>query len=324
VNLVNNVPSSFTNQKISIWPALVICLILLVAGSSVLAQSESDPFFLMGDGRLHIKNMHTKKEARVNLLRPDGSINESALEQIDAVFGFVPLEKGEHISLRLLFMLNYFSNQVAPGQTIFMTSGYRSPEYNDGLRKAGGIVAKNSTHMDGLALDFYIKGVKSKELWEIIRKKNCGGVGHYGDKEIHLDAGRPRFWESATAKTKTNESDYNRRMYLSSDFDRYEPGRKVRLSLSSVSDFGFGIRPQAFLRSAPENQGTALTLELQNGNSVDCLPVKDRRDSRFIITALPKDLKPGRYRIRMDFCQRPFEQMPETILSNEIEILPLR
>jgi len=308
------------NLKITLT-CLIVCLNVWALA---FAQSESAPFFLMGDGRLHIKNMHTKKEAEGSLLRPDGSINESALEKIDAVFGFVPLEKGDHISLRLLFMLNYFSHQVAPGRTIFLTSGYRSPEYNDGLRKAGGIVAKNSTHMDGLALDFYIKGVKSKELWEIIRRKNCGGVGHYGDKEIHLDAGRPRFWDSATAKTKTNESDYNRRMYLSSDFDRYRPGQKVRLSLSSVSDFGFGIRPQAFLRSALEDQGTSLTLELQNVNSADCLPVKDRRDSRFILTALPNDLKPGRYRIRMDFCQKPFEQMPETTLSNEIEVLPLR
>jgi uncharacterized protein YcbK (DUF882 family) len=285
------------------------------------AQSESTPFFLMGDGRLHIKNVHNKKEAKVRLLRPDGSINESALEQIDGVFGFVPLEKGDHISLRLLFMLNYFSNQVAPGRAIFLTSGYRSPEYNDGLRKAGGIVAKNSTHMDGIALDFYIKGVKSKELWEIIRRKNCGGVGHYGGKEIHLDAGRPRFWESATAKTRTSESDYNRRMYLSTDFDRYRPGQKVGLSLSSVSDFGFGIRPQAFLRTDSEGQGTAVSLELQNENSADCLPIKERRDSRFISAVLPSDLKPGCYRIRMNFCQRPFEQMPETTLSNEIEVL---
>ncbi len=78
---------------------------------------------------------------------------------------------------------------------IFLTSGYRSPEYNADLKKAGGIVAKTSTHMDGLALDFYIEGVNGKELWELIQEKNCCGVGHYGGKEsismlAALDSGK--------------------------------------------------------------------------------------------------------------------------------------
>ena len=177
----------------------------------------------MGDGKLHIQNVKTQQEADVELMLPDGSFDESALGRIDAVFGFSGQGKGDHISPRLIFMLDYFSDLVAPGKMIYLTSGYRSPEYNDGLKKAGGIVAKTSTHMDGLALDFFIEGVNGKELWELIREKNCCGVGHYGGKEIHLDASRPRFWEAATSKVDTNESDYNRRMFLSTDFDRYRP-----------------------------------------------------------------------------------------------------
>jgi uncharacterized protein YcbK (DUF882 family) len=303
---------------------LALLLILFASIPSTFAQSNLAPFFLMGDGRIHIKNIHNKKEARVALLRPDESIDESAVDQIDAVFGLSPLEKGDHISLRLLFMLNYFSNQVAPGRTIFLTSGYRSPEYNADLRKAGGIVAKTSTHMDGLALDFYIEGVRGKELWEIIRRKNCGGVGHYGGREIHLDAGRPRFWETATAKVTTNESDYNRRLYLSTDFDRYRPGQVLRLSLSSVSDFGFGVQKRAFLRTGSEGQETSLELPIQTEEAADCLPIRDRKTSRSLLLTLPQDLKASRYQVRLDFCQRPFEQMPETILSNEFEIMPHR
>jgi len=289
--------------------------------SSTFAQSKPSPFFLMGDGRIHIKNVHNEKEATVVLLQPDGSINEAAFDQIDAVFGFSAQENGEHISPRLIFMLNYFSNLVAPNRTIFLTSGYRSPEYNAGLRKAGGIVAKTSTHMDGLALDFYIEGIKGKELWEIIRQKNCGGVGHYGGKEVHLDAARPRFWEAATSKVTTNESDYNRRMVLSSDFDRYRPGQALKLSLSSVSDFGFGIRRKGFLMMVSEENHPPTEFELQTVEASDCLLIKDRRASRFINLTLPQNIKEGRYRIHLDFCQRPFEQMPLTILSNEIEIL---
>jgi uncharacterized protein YcbK (DUF882 family) len=275
----------------------------------------------MGDGKIHIQNVQTNKEAKVNMLLTDGSLNESALEQIDAVFGYKSRSKGDHISPRMLFMLNYFSNLVAPGRTIFLTSGYRSPEYNDGLRKAGKIAAKTSVHMDGLALDFYIEGVNGKELWEIIREKNCCGVGHYGGREIHLDAARPRFWEAATSKVNTNESDYNRKMYLSTDFDRYRPGQNVRLTLSSISDLGFGIRKKVLLFYETAGNNPAAEMEIQNINSNDCRMIKDRSDLRLINFNLPKDLKEGRYRIRLDFCQRPFDQMPVKIESNEIEVL---
>lgn len=296
-------------------------LLLLTPLISTYAQEKFSPFFLMGDGMIHIVNVHTQKEARVSLLLPDGSLNEPAFDRIDAVFGFSGQGRGEHISPRLIFMLNYFSNLVAPGKIIYLTSGYRSPEYNTGLRKAGKIAAKTSSHIDGLALDFYIEGIKGKELWETIRQKDCCGAGHYGGKEVHLDAGRPRFWEAATAKVTTNESDYNRRMYLSSDLDRYRSGQTLRLSLSSVSDFGFGIRKKAVLVADPEGLYPLREIDIRTKETSDCLPIKDRAASHTIDLTLPHGLKDGRYRIRLDFCQRPFEQMPSTIVSNEIEIL---
>jgi len=275
----------------------------------------------MGDGKIRLQDMKTHQEADVVLLYSDGSFNESAFDQIDAVFGFSDPSKGEHVSLRLIFMLDYFSDLVAPGKTIFLTSGYRSPEYNDSLKKAGGVVAKTSTHMDGLALDFFIEGVKGKELWEIIRQKNCCGVGHYGGKEIHLDASRPRFWEAATSKVDTNESDYNRRMFLSTDFDRYRAGEALRLSLSSVSHFGFGIRKKAALIPDREGSKSLTAIDIQTQSNGDCLPINDRSSSHWINLTLPPNIKEGRYRLQLDFCQRPFEQMPLNILSNEIEIL---
>ena len=303
-------------------PSLVWSLLFFMFMPATFAQSKPSPFFLMGDGRIHIQNVQTRQEADVDLLNSDGSLNETAFDRIDAVFGFSGQIKGEHVSPRLIFMLNYFSNRVAPGRTIFMTSGYRSPEYNSHLRKAGKLAAKTSTHMDGLALDFYIEGVNGKELWEIIRQKNCGGVGNYGGKEVHLDAGQPRFWEAATSKVGTNESDYNRRIYLSTEFDRYGPGQRVRLSFSSVSDFGFGIRRKAVLTAEPSENNFQTEIDLQTPDLSECLPIPDRPASHAIYLILPEGLKKGRYRLGLDFCQRPFEQMPIKALSNEIEILP--
>jgi uncharacterized protein YcbK (DUF882 family) len=179
---------------------LILFLIALTAvilpGTTDSGASPVDnrPFFLMGDGRLHLRHLKTGQEIRVELLNPDGALNEQSLLQIDALFGLSFPERGEHISPRMLFMLDYFSDRVAPGKVILLHSGYRSPEYNEKLKKAGNIVANTSLHLDGMALDFSIEGINGKEFWEVIRRENCCGVGHYGGEVLHLDAGRPRFW----------------------------------------------------------------------------------------------------------------------------------
>jgi hypothetical protein len=175
--------------------------------------------------------------------------------------------------------------------------------------------------MDGMALDFYLEGINGKTLWETIRKENCCGVGHYGGREVHLDAARPRFWEAATSKVRTRESEYNRRAYLSTEYDRYKQGERVRFFLSSLSDFDFGIRNRVILVNTREGKNGAAGLTVQAQGDEECLLVKDRDASRLIYSTLPIEIDPGRYRIRIDFCKRPFEQMPMTTLSNEIEII---
>jgi uncharacterized protein YcbK (DUF882 family) len=306
---------------LSCFAKLLFTLVgLLAIAPDLVAQEPMPPFFLMGDGWVHIRNAQNNLEIEVNLLNADGSLNDAALSQVDAVFGFFTKDPGEHISPRLLFMLDYFSDLAAPGKLIHLHSGYRNPEYNSKLKQAGLTVAKTSLHIDGMALDFSIEGVKGRDLWEIIRQKNCCGVGHYGGEIVHLDAGRPRFWEKATAGVGTGESDYNRRLTLSTEFDRYRPGQRVRLILASLSDLGFGINRSGFLVGDREGEQSIAGLNLQSSGSPDCIFIQDRRATRFIYLDLPQEITEGRYRIRLNFCQRPFEQMPLKAVSNEIEI----
>jgi len=301
------------------WILLVLALVFFPLETR--PGIDNGRFFLMGDGNLRIHNTHTEKEVGVELLAPDGSFREEGFRKIDEVFGFPTEEKGEHISPRLIFMLDYFCDLAGPDKTVHLVSGYRSPEYNTSLRNAGANAAKTSQHLDGMALDFYLDGIDGKELWELIRRKNCCGVGHYGGKTIHLDSARPRFWEASTSKVRTGESEQNRRIYVSSDFDRYRPGDPVRLSFSSVSDFGFGVGPTVFLVDDPEGKHAVAEARLHGGEGSDCLMIRDRRSSRFLHLTLPSNLHQGRYRLRVDFCSKPFEAMPERVVSNEIEVL---
>ncbi len=305
----------------ALYRTLPAFLILCCLSSLCFADPVAGRFFLMGPGRIHIKNMHTGQDVSVNLLNADGSLNEEGFTRIDETFGFPTAEMGEHISPRLIFMLDYFSDLIAPGKTINMISGYRSPDYNAALRDSGSVVAKTSTHMDGMALDFHIDGVAGRKLWEIIKSKDCCGIGYYGGANVHLDASRPRFWEAETSKVKTGESDYNRRIYLSTDYDRYRAGDRVRLSFSSVSDFGFGIAPAGAVVNDAEGNGTVAAVRIDAPESGGCIAIDDRKTSHFIYLSLPPDLREGRYRIKVDFCRRPYEQMPMKSVSNEIEVL---
>jgi uncharacterized protein YcbK (DUF882 family) len=301
----------------------LITILLMILAISVPVQAEllGNRFFLMGDGKIHIKSDRTGDEAAVTLITADGLLNDEGFTRIDEVFEFPTRDKGEHISPRLLFMLDYFSDLVAPGRMITLKSGYRNPEYNLKLRNEGGIVAKTSLHMDGMAMDLSIQGVDGKKLWDLIRSKECCGVGHYGGETIHLDSARPRFWEADTSGVTSGESDFNRRIHLSTDYDRYRAGDRVRLAFSSVSDFGFGVTTSVAFVDDPEGLNTIRTARTESGEETGCSMIENRKASRFLYVTIPPDLHPGRYRIRVDFCLRPFPQMPSNRISNEIEIL---
>lgn len=310
-----------SNKGISFFILAALLAVLSISYSEQCAAGQQvGRFFLMGSGALSLNNLRNGKEARVQLLNRDGSLNEKAFTEVDRVFGFPTAEKEEHISPRLLFMLSYFADRAAPGKTIHIESAYRSPDYNDKIRDKGANAAKTSAHIDGMALDFWLEGVDGKELWETVRAKNCCGVGHYGGKTIHLDAGRPRFWEAATSGTKSTEPDNNRHIYLATDFDRYGRGETIRLSLSGISTFGFGVKPTAQLHSSTDSAKPIARMPIHAKATADCIRIEDHKASRFLHTSLPQGLPAGRYTVKMEFCQRPFAQMPTEVVSNEIEL----
>jgi uncharacterized protein YcbK (DUF882 family) len=308
----------------SFWAvSIALCfsfLLQFTVGISGAKGAEIRRFFRMGSGRIHIHNAHNGLDANVRLLNHDGSLNEAAFFALDRVFGFSSSRQDDHVSLRLIFLLDYFSQKVAPGSTIELYSGYRSPEYNRKLRLSGGNVAPTSTHKDAMAIDFSLKGVSGRKLWETVRKEECCGIGYYGGNSVHLDSGKPRFWEAATSKVNSGESEFNRRIYLSTQYDRYRPGEYVRLDLSSVSDYAFGVKRAIDIvgEDGTDREGMARSSIRADE---ECVAINDRNAGRSIYAALPEDLPPGRYRIRVEFCNVPFPQMPARVVSNPLEVV---
>lgn len=93
------------------------------------------------------------------------------------------------------------SREFGPDKKIHIISSYRSPNTNAMLRRRSGGVARNSLHMQGKAMDFFIPGVPLEQIRVAGLRLQRGGVGFYptsGSPFVHMDVGNVRHWPRMT------------------------------------------------------------------------------------------------------------------------------
>jgi uncharacterized protein YcbK (DUF882 family) len=79
--------------------------------------------------------------------------------------------------------------------TAIVVSAFRHPKYNLLLRKKGHQVARDSNHTKGIAVDFYIPKIDTRQLHAWAKDQKIGGVGLYlASQFVHMDTGPIRFW----------------------------------------------------------------------------------------------------------------------------------
>ncbi len=282
-----------------------------------------------GDGAVRLFNPKNGRRETIQYRLADGSYPLEAREQIDQLFGLKKSDPIEHMSLRFIALLDFIQDEFGDGEkTIQLNSAYRSPKYNQGLRDKGRTVAKASTHMEGMAADIEIKGVQGKYLWEKMRDKNCCGVGWYGKQSVHVDTGPARWWTGATSKVKTKISDHNKKILVRTDRDIYHSEEMLKLNVIRITEYPFGIRDQMKLVSLSEEGDEKIIKKfkptfLNHAGSQACRVIRDRKEARRIHWKIPKrvgaPLAAPLY-IRVDFCNKSHEEMPDSMLSNRIEI----
>ncbi len=77
---------------------------------------------------------------------------------------------------------------------ITVTSGYRCAQTNANTEGA----ARNSQHLYAKAVDMYVPGVSTRDLFAACWSRGLsGGIGYY-DSHVHLDSGTRRFWVGET------------------------------------------------------------------------------------------------------------------------------
>lgn len=127
----------------------------------------------------------------------DGEYDAS---QVESLNWFLRCRDGKWTAMDtgVIERLNYLSALLG-GRTITVTSAYRSPEYNKKLASQNENVAKNSLHMQGRAVDFFVSGLSIHTVCSyanlVQRIFGGGGLGYYPKQGfVHIDTGPQRQW----------------------------------------------------------------------------------------------------------------------------------
>jgi hypothetical protein len=105
---------------------------------------------------------------------------------------------------------------------------------------------------------------------------------------------------------------------LRTNFDYYKKGERVYTTLGRVTDYPVGIRSKVTLENPRGETLLTLPLDLKDLKEEDgCVAVPDRAAARSVEFDLPEKFSSGdKLAVRMQFCRKPFPEMPDSVLSN--------
>ncbi len=286
----------------------VLLAVVLAAGAAWASPPER--FFVMGSGRLALSNAHTGAHVDVRYRRPDGSYDADAIARIRRAFRSRG-EKGDgKVSLRLIEVVSHMQ-RIAGVKALTLMSGYRSPVYNEDLRAKGVRAAGGSLHTEGLAADVTFPRGKLRDLWMKLRALECCGAGYYQkDGFLHIDVGRPRFWEPATSRVEENISAGNAKLFARTEFDRYAPGESMAVTVHSMT-----VPPVRIAGEARLGDNEVIRLK---GDVVERDGCLDLPSSGMTLRAEGATKSSGR--LVLSTCEPRSERTPERIETNPVEI----
>jgi len=277
------------------------------------AAAAFDRFFIMGDGRLSLVNTHTDARVDVRYRRADGTYDDGAIAAIRRAFRSEGDDSEGKVSLRLIEILSKLQKDTGV-RPLTLMSGYRSPTYNDALRASGVRAAGGSLHTEGLAADVAFPRKMLKPLWMKVRAMDCCGAGYYAkDGFLHIDVGRPRFWEPATSRVEENLSAGNALVFGRTEYDRYRAGERISVAIHAVT-----VPPVLLAEVAETEPATNATVRLTApaGRPDRCVAVNATGANVELDGQLPS----GRRRLLLTTCNAESQTAPRLVATNAFEV----
>jgi len=172
-----------------------LCKALLTVPLLVAAAPFSSLAALAPERKLSFYHTHTGEELSLVYHR-NGNYLPQALKKINHYLRDFRCDAVHTIDPVLLDILHDLQQAAGnPNGTFEVISGYRSPQTNRSLRQKSKGVAKNSLHMQGMAIDIRLEGTATRHLRDLSMEMKRGGTGYYASSDfVHLDTGQVRHW----------------------------------------------------------------------------------------------------------------------------------
>jgi uncharacterized protein YcbK (DUF882 family) len=209
--------------------------LLLLAG----AGAVQDATALNETRTLSFHHTHSDEDITVTFKR-DGRYDEEALKRLNHFLRDWRSQEQTTMDRRLFDILWEVYRDVDGKKPINIISSYRSPATNSMLRRRSSGVARNSQHVLGHAIDFFIPEVPLEQIRTAGLRLQRGGVGFYptsGSPFVHLDTGSVRHWPRMNHDQLARVFPNGRTVHVPSDG---KPLKGYELALADLEKRGSG------------------------------------------------------------------------------------
>jgi uncharacterized protein YcbK (DUF882 family) len=240
-----------------------------------------------GDTRtLSLYHNHTRESLTITFRR-NGRYDPRALEQLNWFLRDWRRDEPTRMDPRLFDTLWEVYREVRSNEPIHVNSAYRSPATNSMLRRRSSGVAKNSQHMHGKAIDFYLPDVPIARIRAVGMRLQDGGVGYYPSAYtpfVHLDVGSVRAWPRMTRDQLVRLFPDGKTVHIPADGEplpRYEEARaEVIAKGGSVGGYAMVAEAEEGAVSTGRRRGFWATLFGWNDDDEDAEEIRARPSRR--------------------------------------------
>ena len=160
-------------------------------------SSATKPLEALSDSPYRLRFFHTHTGERLNIIYRDGKgYDQESLTRLNRYLRDHRTGEVHDYDPRVFDLLHDLTTALGnPNLEIDVICGYRTPWSNEFLRTHGHGVARQSLHMQAMAIDIRVPGIPTTQLRDAALALHRGGVGYYGASNfVHVDVGRVRRW----------------------------------------------------------------------------------------------------------------------------------
>jgi uncharacterized protein YcbK (DUF882 family) len=172
-------------------------LLTMIFIAGLVSPTAAERVQAVSEGSYALHFFHTHTGERLNIVyRNNEGYDPESLVRLNSYLRDHRTGEIHEYDPRVFDLLHNLTMALGnPDLEIDVICGYRTPWSNEFLRTHGHGVARNSLHMQAMAIDIRVPGIPTAQLRDAALALHRGGVGYYAASNfVHVDVGRVRRW----------------------------------------------------------------------------------------------------------------------------------